>query len=153
MTIMKKIISIIKPLFLFLAFSIVGGQSIIANNTQDDLSIYSGQFERSFLTPNKFNMNQGFTLMTSMGGGTSQTMGIYSNFSNFKLSERLQFNTGFHLFQGQNNFSYSNAPQTGIGYELGLEYKLRPNSIITIQMVNYNNAPIHYGNRSPLNAH
>ena len=153
MTIMKKIISIIRPLFLFLAFSIAGGQSIIANNTQDDLPLNSGQFERSFLTPNKFNMNQGFTLMTSMSGGTRQSMGIYSNFSNFKLSERLQFNTGFHLFQGQNNFSYSNAPQTGIGYELGLEYKLSPNSIITIQMVNYNNAPIRYGNRSPLNAH
>ena len=98
-------------------------------------------------------MKQGFTLMTSMSGGTNQTMGIYSNFSNFKLSEQLQFNTGFHLFQGKNNLSYSNAPQTGIGYGLGLEYKLSPNSIISIQMVNYNNAPIRYGNRSPLNAH
>ena len=150
---MKKIISIVRPLFLFLVFSIASGQSIIANNMQDDLPIYSGQLERSFLTPNKVNMNQGFTLMTSMIGGTSQTMGIYSNFSNFKLSERLQFNTGFHLFLGQNNFAYSNAPQTGIGYELGLEYKFSPNSIITIQMVNYNSAPIHYGNRSPLNAY
>ena len=150
---MKKIISTIRPFFLFLTFSIVGGQSIIFNNSQDDLPLNSGQHERSLLTHNKFNMNQGFTLMTSMSGRTSQTMGIYSNFSNFKLSERLQFNTGFHLFQGQNNFSYSNAPQTGIGYELGLEYKLSPNSIITIQMVNYNNAPIRYGNRSPLNAH
>ena len=97
-------------------------------------------------------MKQGFTLMTSMSGGTSQTMGIYSNFSNFKLSDRLQFNTGFHLFQGQNYLSYSNAPQTGIGYELGLEYKLGPNSIVSIKVVNYNNAPIRYGNRSLLNA-
>ena len=153
MTIMKNIISIIRPLFLFLAFSIAGGQSIIANNTQDDLPVYSGQFEQSLLTPKKFNMNQGLTLMTSMSGGTSQTMGIYSNFSNFKLSEQLQFNTGFHLFQGQNNLSYSNAPQTGIGYELGLEYKLSPNSIITIHMANYNNAPIRYENHSPVNAH
>ena len=151
---MKKTKAIIKPFFLFLVFSIAGGQSIIANNMQDDLPIYSGQFDQSFLTPNKFNMNQGFTLTTSISGGTSQTMGIYSNFSNFKLSERLQFNTGFHLFQGQNNFSYSNAlQQGGIGYELGFEYKLSPNSIITIQMVNYNNAPIRYGNRSPVNAH
>ena len=150
---MKKNTPIIRLFYLLLAFSIASGQSIIANNTQDDLPIYSGQLEQSFLTPNKFNMNQGFTLMTSMSSGTSQTIGIYSNFSNFKLSERLQFNTGFHLFQGQNNFSYSNAPQTGIGYELGLEYKLSPNSIITIQMVNYNNAPIHYGNRPLLNAH
>jgi len=150
---MKNNISIIKLIFLVLFFSIADGKSIIAKNTQDDLPIYSGQFERSFLTPNKFDMNQGFTLMTSMSGGASQTMGIYSNFSKYKLSERLEFNTGFHLFQGQNNLSYSNAPQTGIGYELGLEYKLSPNSIITIQMVNYNNAPIPYGNRSPLNAH
>ena len=44
MTVMKKIISIIKPFFLFLVFSIAGGQSIIANNTQDDLPIHSGQF-------------------------------------------------------------------------------------------------------------
>ena len=150
---MNKIISRIRPLFLSLIFSITIGQSIIANNTQDDFPIYFDQSDRSLLTQNKFNINQGFTLMTSMSGGTSQTLGIYSNFSNFKLSERLQFNTGFHLFQGKNHFSYSNVPQTGIGYELGLEYKLSPNSIITIQMVNYNNAPIPYGNRSPLNAY
>ena len=153
MTIMKKYKQIITTFSLFLVFTLVDGQSIIANQSPNELPINSGQFEQSIMNPNKFNMNQGFALMTSMSGGTSQTMGIYSNFSNFKLSERLQFNTGFHLFQGQNNFSYSNAPQTGIGYELGLEYKLSPNSIITIQMVNYNNAPIRYGNRSPLNAH
>ena len=149
----KKNISIIRSLFLFLAFSIIGGQSIIIDNSQqDDLPVYSGQFERSFLNPNKFNMSQRFTLMSSMSSGTGQTMGIYSNFSNFILSERLQFNTAFHLFQGQNNFSYSNIAQTGIGYELGFEYKFSPNSIITIQMVNYNNAPILYGNRPLLNA-
>jgi len=150
---MKKIISIIRPLFLFLAFSIIDGQSIIVDETQNDLPIYSGQFERPFLTPNKFNMSQGFTLMNSVSSGTSQTMGIYSNFSNFKLSDRLQLNTEFHLFQVQNNFPYSNIPRTGIGYELGFEYKLSPNSIISIQMVNYNNALIQYGNQSQLNAH
>ena len=150
---MKKNIYRVRLLFLSLIFSITIGQSIIANNTQYDSPIYFDQSDRSFLAQNKFNMNQGFTLMTSMSGGTNQTLGIYSNFSNFKLSERLQFNAGFHLFQGKNHFSHSNVAQTGIGYELGLEYKLSPNSIITIQMVNYNNAPIHYGNRFPLNAH
>ena len=151
MTIMKKTLSIFNPLFLILTFALVNGQSIIANQSPNELPINTGQFEQSIMNPNKFNMNQGFTMMTSMSGGKSQTMGIYSNYSSFKLSERLQFKTGFHLIQSQNNLSYSNGPQTGIGYELGVEYKLSPNSMLTFQLVNYSNSPIRNRNLSPLN--
>ncbi len=151
MTIMKKTLSIFNPLFLILTFALVDGQSIIANQSPNELPINSGQFEQSIMNPNKFNMNQGFTMMTSMSGGKSQTMGIYSNYSSFKLSERLQFKTGLHLIQSQNNLSYSNGSQTGIGYELGVEYKLSPNSMLTFQLVNYSNSPIRNRNFSPLN--
>ena len=151
MTIMKKTLSIFNPLFLILTFALVDGQSIIANQSPNELPINSGQLKQSIMNPNKFNMNQGFTMMTSMSGGKSQTMGIYSNYSSFKLSERLQFKTGLHLIQSQNNLSYSNGPQTGIGYELGVEYKLSPNSMLTFQLVNYSNSPIRNWNLSPLN--
>ena len=151
MTIMKKTLSIFNPLILILTFALVDGQTIIANQSPNELPINTGQFEQSIINPNKFNMNQGFTLMTSMSGGKSQTMGIYSNYSSFKLSERLQFKTGLHLIQSQNNLSYSNGPQTGIGYELGVEYKLSPNSMLTFQSVNYSNSPIRNRNLSPLN--
>ena len=151
MTIMKKTLSKFNPLFLVLIFALVDGQTIIANQSPNELPINTGQFEQSIMNPNKFNMNQGFTMMTSMSGGKSQTMGIYSNYSSFKLSERLQFKTGFHLIQSQNNLSYSNGPQTGIGYELGVEYKLSPNSMLTFQLVNYSNSPIRNRNLSPLN--
>jgi len=151
MTIMKKTLSIFNPLFLILTLALVDGQSIIANQSPNELPINSGQFEQSIMNPNKFNMNQGFTMMTSMSGGKSQTMGVYSNYSSFKLSERLQFKTGLHLIQSQNNLSYSNGPQTGIGYELGVEYKLSPNSMLTFQLVNYSNSPIRNRNLSPLN--
>ena len=151
MTIMKKTLSIFNPLFLILTFALVDGQSIIANQSPNELQINTGQFEQSIINPNKFNMNQGFTMMTSMSGGKSQTMGVYSNYSSFKLSERLQFKTGVHLIQSQNNLSYSNGPQTGIGYELGVEYKLSPNSMLTFQLVNYSNSPIRNRNFSPLN--
>lgn len=151
MTIMKKTLSIFNPLFLILTFALVDGQTIIANQSPNELPINTGQFEQSIINPNKFNMNQGFTMMTSMSGGKSQTMGIYSNYSSFKLSERLQFKTGLHLIQSQNNLSYSNGPQTGIGYELGVEYKLSPNSMLTFQLVNYSNSPIRNRNFSPLN--
>ena len=148
---MKKTLSIFNPLFLILTFALVDGQSIIANQSPNELPINTGQFEQSIMNPNKFNMNQGFTMMTSMSGGKSQTMGIYSNYSSFKLSERLQFKTGLHLIQSQYNLSYSNGPQTGIGYELGVEYKLSPNSILSFQLVNYSNSPIRNRNFSPLN--
>jgi hypothetical protein len=151
MTIMKKTLSIFNPLFLILTFALVDGQTIIANQSPNELPINTGQFAQSIMNPNKFNMNQGFTMMTSMSGGKSQTMGIYSNYSSFKLSERLQFKTGLHLIQSQNNLSYSNSPQTGIGYELGMEYKLSPNSILSFQLVNYSNSPIRNRNLSPLN--
>ena len=151
MTIMKKTLSIFNPLFLILTFALVDGQTIIANQSPNELPINTSQFEHSIMNPNKFNMNQGFTLMTSMSEGKSQTMGIYSNYSSFKLSERLQFKTGLHLIQSQNNLAYSNGPQTGIGYELGVEYKLSPNSMLTFQLVNYSNSPIRNRNFSPLN--
>ena len=151
MTIMKKTLSIFNPLFLILTFALVDGQTIIANQSPNELPINTGQFEQSIMNPSKFNMNQGFTMMTSMSGGKSQTMGIYSNYSSFKLSERLQFKTGLHLIQSQNNLSYSNGPQTGIGYELGVEYKLSPNSMLTFQLVNYSNSPIRNRNLSHLN--
>ena len=100
-----------KLLSIFLTLSFVGGQSIIANQPNVDVPQQPGQFEYSILTPSKFQMNQGFTLMTSMGSGMSQTTGIYSNFSSYKLSDRLQFNTGIHLIQSQNSMSYSTGPQ------------------------------------------
>ena len=137
-----------KLLFIFLTLSFVEGQSIIANQPNLDVPQQPGQFEYSILTPSKFQMNQGFTLMTSMSSGMSQTIGMYSNFSSYKLSDQLQFNTGIHFIQNQNNLSYSNGSKTGVGYEIGLEYRLSPNSLITLQFVNYSNSPIRNRNIS-----
>ena len=148
---MKMTSGIIKPIFLLLAFSIIGGQSIIEKQPYVDGTQKPGQFEQTFLNTNRFQMNQGFTLMSSMGSGMRQTTGIYSNFSSYKLSDRLQFNSGIHLIQNQNNLSYSTGPQAGIGYELGFKYELSPNSVIMLQMVNYSSSPIHYRNLSPFN--
>ena len=140
-----------KLLSIFLTLSFIGGQSIIANPPNVDVPQQTGQFEYAILTPSKFQMKQGFTLMTSMGSGISQTRGIYSNFSSYKLSERMLVKTGIHLIQSQNNLSYSTGPQAGVGYEIGLEYKLSPNSLITFQVANYSNSPIRYRNLSPFN--
>ena len=140
-----------KFILLMLVVSFVRGQTIISNKKPVDVPLNPNQFEHAILTPSKFQMNQGFSFMTSMGSGMSQTTGIYSNFSSYKLSDRLQFNTGIHLIQNQNSLSYSLGPQAGIGYEVGFEYKLSPNSLITFQVTDYSNSPIWYRNLSPFN--
>ena len=151
MNFLKKPNFMSKFILLMLVVSFVRGQTIISNKKPVDVPLNLNQFEHSILTPSKFQMNQGFTLMTSMGSGMSQTTGIYSNFSSYKLSERMLVKTGIHLIQSQNNLSYSTGPQAGVGYEIGLEYKLSPNSLITFQVANYNNSPIRYRNLSPFN--
>ena len=138
-------------ILMILAFTIVSGQDQIPYRSTADLPQQVGKFEQSILNKNRFKMNQSFSLSTFMGGNMSQTTGIYSNFTSYKLSERMNFSTGLHLIQSQNNLSYSSGPQTGIGYEFGLEYKLSPNSIFTFQVINYSNSPILYRNYSPFN--
>ena len=140
-----------KSIILSLIFTIVNGQGQIPYRSTIDLPQQTRQSEQSILNPNRFKMNQSFSFSTSVGGNMSQTTGIYSNFTSYKFSERINFNTGLHLIQNQNNLSYSSGPQAGIGYELGFEYKLSPNSIISLQVINYSNSPILYRNFSPFN--
>ena len=147
-----KIHDIIIRLVIFsMVFSIVNGKSQIPHRSTTDLPLQAGQFEQSFLHTNRFQMNQNFSLSTTMGGNMSQTTGIYSNFTSYKLSERMNISTSLHLIQSLNNLSYSSGSQLGIGYELGLEYKLSPNSIFSIQVINYSDSPILYRNLSPFN--
>ena len=141
----------IQLIITILACTIVSGQNQIPYRNTADHSQQAGQFEQSILSPNRFQMNQSFSLSTSMSNNMSQTTGIYSNFTSYKLSERMNFSTGLHLIQSQNNLSYSSGPQMGIGYALGLEYQLSPNSIFSLQVINFNNSPILYRNFSPFN--
>ena len=140
-----------RSIMLSLAFTIVSGKGQIPYRNTTDLPGSVGQFEQSILNPNRLKISQSFSLSTSMNGNMSQTTGIYSNFSSYKLSERMNFNAGLHLIQGQNNLAYSSGPQTGIGYELEMEYKLSPNAIFSLQITDYSNAPILYRNFSPFN--
>ena len=148
---MKMLNKLTQSIILTLLFSIVSGQDQIPYRNTANLPRQVGKFEQTILNPNRFQMSQSFSLSTSMGGNMSQTTGIYSNFTNYKLSERIKFSTGLHLIQNQNNLSYSSDSKTGVGYELGLEYTLSPNSILSLQVINYSNTPIFYRNFSPFN--
>ena len=149
MHLLKKTDLRFKLIILLFTLSFLGGQTIIANQNPVREPLELEPFGNSILTPERFHMHQGFSLITSTSDGISQTKGIYSNFSSYALSERLQINSKVHLIKKQP--SYAKDSQTGLGYELGLEYKLSPNSIIIIQFANYHNSPMFYRNYSLFN--
>ena len=148
---MKMLNILIQLIILSLTFSIVSGQSQIPILSTVDIPKQAGKFEQSIQTSNRFNMNQSFSLSTSMSGNMSQTAGIYSNFTSYQLSKQLNFTTGLHLIQSQNNLAHPSDPQISMGYELGLEYQFSPNTILSFQLINYSNSPILYQSFPPLN--
>ena len=89
-----------------LTFALVSGKDQIPYRSSIESPLEVGNFEQLILSPNRFQMNQSFSLSTSMGNNMSQTTGIYSNFISYKLSERMNVNTGLHLIQSQNSLSH-----------------------------------------------
>jgi len=90
------------------------------------------------LNTNKFLMNHGFSLSTSMANNQSQSFGIYSNQIQYQISDKFQIKTNIDLIQGKGNFQNINSPETNIQYGLGIEYKLNSKSIISFQIINQN---------------
>jgi len=125
---------------IFILLTLVDGQIKIPYVKNQSEKTQINQFEQPILKPNRFSMNYGFNLSTSINNKMSQTTGIFSNFINYKLSENIHVNTALHLIQDQNNLSFPSKPRMGYGYELGIEYKLSPNSFISLQILNYGNS-------------
>ena len=99
------------------------------------------KFEKPILNSNNFSMHQSFSLSTLTNNKMSQTMGIFSNFTQHELSKKLQIKTAFHLIKSNHGFtSYSQLDKLDFGYELGVEYKISPNSSFSVQIIKYNNS-------------
>ena len=95
-------------------------------------------YSQNNLNTNKFLMNHGFSLSTSMGNNQSQSFGIYSNQIQYIISDKFQIKTNVDLIQGKGNLAYSSSLGTKIQYGIGIEYKLNSNSIISLQIINQN---------------
>ncbi len=83
----------------------------------------------------QFTMNHGFSLMANSGTFGSSTMGVYSNQVKYNFSDKLSFNSTFHLMNS-NQTLYTNNQNFNVKYELEMEYKLSENSRIFFQFSN-----------------
>ena len=125
-------------------FSIVyGEQSILYRNNANE-KISANSFEIPIPFQSKFQMNHSFSLSTSIINGKSQTKGIYSNLTHYNFSDRFNMQMKLHFIQNQSKSTLPYPIQPKVGYEIGLEYKLSPNTVFSLAMVNNSNAFSHY---------
>ncbi len=92
----------------------------------------------SLLSGSKFNMSQGFTLMSSFGGNVSGTTGIFSNYMNYQINPNMKLHGNFHLVKP----SYSINGQSfesdfNIQYDIGLDYRVSKNAFISFKFRNF----------------
>jgi len=149
---MEKFNNLIQPIILILFFSIIEGNVNIPYLDTNQYPIESSKSGHSIPINNKIIMNQSFSISTSLNRSMSQTIGTYSNFSTYKLSEKFNINTALYLTQSQSNLTYSSVSPIGVGYKLGLEYKLNSNSILSIQLTKFSNSHFSHYNFHQLNA-
>ena len=132
-----------------LSLCFVDGQTNIPYRNTLESPQGTGKFEQSILNPIRFQMNHSFSMFTSMGKNMTTTTGIYSNYSSYKISEKMNVQMGLHLMQNQASLAFSSGSQMDISYDLGLEYKLNSNSSLSFQIINYRNTPSLFRTFSP----
>lgn len=83
----------------------------------------------------KYNMQHSFSLVANSQLGS--TVGVYSNFFNYQISEKFSFSSSLHLMNNQ--YSGFNNHPLNLSYGLGFTYQLSENSRIQLNMVNLGN--------------
>ena len=136
---MTRCDNIIQSIILILFLSLVDGNTIIPYREKFQNPIGFKNSEQLIPKFENFNMHHSFSISSSLTGNNNHTIGTYSNIFTYKLSENFTINSALHLTQN-NNTSYVSNSSNGIGYQLGFEYKLSPNSIISFQFINLSNS-------------
>ena len=100
----------------------------------------------SFLNPNRFSMNQAFSISMMNSGGQSITVASFANNINYKFSENIDLNANVVIMNPSgsglmNNTKNINKAQ--IGYDAGITYRPTRNSLFQIQLASYNGLYYH----------
>ena len=138
MNYMKKLINYLSLISLFIIFDFIEAQGETSNKTilmQENLT---KDFGPPILKPNNFSMNQSFSLSTLFNNNTTQTIGVFSNFTNHELSEKLNLKTGLHLIYG-NNLAFPSKSNMEYSYEIALDYKINSNTFFNITLLKHSN--------------
>jgi len=119
----------IKILFLSLIISVLSAQfkdEVSGLSLPKNMHIPK-ETHSSFLSPNRFNIQHGFSMNMVQMGGQSVGVGSYSNQMNYFLTDKLKLRLNFILLQS--NISQQPGLNNNIYYGAGLDYQLTENAL------------------------
>ena len=95
-------------------------------------------FSGSILNPNRLTMNHSVTFMASSGGGTSSSVGLYSNYINYRISDKMWINGGLHLISPMSNSNPYANNEMDFNYDIQLNYRFTENSMFQLRLARIN---------------
>lgn len=94
-------------------------------------------FTSSILNPNRLTTNQSFSFIASSSNGMSQSMGMFSNNFQYRISDQMNINSNIHLISPMIK-TMNNQQSFDIKYDVMLDYKISESFRFNLMVSNYN---------------
>jgi len=95
-------------------------------------------FTDSISDLNRFSMNHALTFMASSGNGFSGSMGIYSNYMNYHINEKMNVQAGIHLIRPSISTGFGEQPSLDLDYDLQFNYRFSDNARFQLNLIKMN---------------
>ena len=99
----------------------------------------------SIMNPIQLSTSQSVSFMTSSANGMSQSIGMFTNNFQYKLSEKININSNIHLISPMVKTTYIQQP-LDVKFDVKLDYRISDSFTFNIMLSNFNN----YLYQSPL---
>ncbi|NOZ08572.1 MAG: hypothetical protein GXO91_06815 [FCB group bacterium] len=97
-------------------------------------------FMNSVMNPNRFQMNQSVSFTAVSGGGMSGSVGIFSNYLNYRISDKMNFSAGLHLIKPSFSTNFGDLQKPVLNYDLQFDYKFSENFRMQFNLIKMNPA-------------
>ena len=94
-------------------------------------------FTSSILNPNRLTANQSVSFIASSSNGMSQSMSMFSNNIQYRISDRMNINSNIHLISPMIK-TLNNQQPFDIKYDVKLDYKISESFRFNLMVSNYN---------------
>ena len=131
----KILIPILVTIILFSLGFAQSGSEVIPTGSD---ALTNTPFTNSISNLNRFSMNHALTFMASSGNGFSGSMGIYSNYMNYHINEKMNIQAGIHLIRPYISTGFSQQPSLDLDYELQFNYRFSDNARFQMNLIKMN---------------
>ncbi len=97
-------------------------------------------FMNSVMNPNRFQMNQSVSFSAVSGGGMSGSVGIFSNYLSYRISDKMNFSAGLHLIKPSFTTNLGEFQKPVLNYDLQFDYKFSENFRLQFNLIKMNPA-------------